>query len=93
MEHPPGLALLKILARGRQWESEVSILWCYLRQNTCKSDQSQVFFAGVGKIFFMLRKSLVDPVPTLVLYAQSLAMSRTIWARPGIKFAKSARRL
>ena len=51
MEHPPGLALLKILARGRQWESEVSILWCYLRQNTCKSDQSQVFFAGVGKIF------------------------------------------
>ena len=25
--------------------------WCYLRQNTCKSDESQVFFAGEGKIF------------------------------------------
>ena len=47
----PGLALLQILARARQWESEVSILWCYLRQNTCKSDECQVFFAGVGKIF------------------------------------------
>jgi hypothetical protein len=26
--------------------------WCYLRQNTCKSDQCQVFFAGLGKIFY-----------------------------------------
>ena len=26
--------------------------WCYLRQNTCKSDQCQVFFAGLGKIIY-----------------------------------------
>ena len=26
--------------------------WCYSRQYTCKSDESQVFFAGAGKIFF-----------------------------------------
>ena len=46
------LDLSGILARGRQCESEVSILWCYLRQNTCKSDQCQVFFAGVVQIIY-----------------------------------------
>ncbi len=45
------LDLSGFLARGRQWQSEVSIRLCYLRQNMCKSDRCQVFFAGVGKIF------------------------------------------
>ena len=40
-----------ILARGRQCESDVRNRRCSLRQNTCKSDQCQVFFAGVDKIF------------------------------------------
>ena len=37
-------------ARGRQWENDVQNRRCSLRQNTCKSDQCQVFFAGVRKI-------------------------------------------
>ena len=49
--------------------------WCYLRQNTCKSDESQVFFAGVGKIFSE-RASLCRPGPR--------AHPGIIRAKPGI---------
>ena len=49
--------------------------WCYSRQCTCKSDQSQVFFAGVDKIFFDCA-SLCRPGPR--------AHPGIIRARPGI---------
>ena len=85
---PPGF-----LARARQWESEVSILLVFRAPfYQCASDLSSLFCTNAQN-YFMLHKSSVDPVPTLVVYAQSLGMSRTIWARPGIKFGKARRRL
>ena len=48
--------------------------WCYLRQNTCKSDESQVFFAGDGKIFLETRS----------LCARPRAHPGIIRAKPGI---------
>ncbi len=47
--------------------------WCYLRQNTCKVDQCQVFFAGKGKIFSQ----------TCSLRARPRARPGSIPAKPG----------
>lgn len=41
----------RFLARGRQCESEVVFKWCCSRHNKCKSEECQVFFAGVDQIF------------------------------------------
>ena len=45
------------------------------------------------KLFTIVPVFVLDPVPTLVVYTQSLAMSRIICGKARDKFFKSARRL
>ena len=46
-----GLTLWQFWRRRASGKVKFRFDWCYLRQNTCKSYQCQVFFAGEGKIF------------------------------------------
>ena len=52
--------------------------WCYLRQNTCKSDQCQVFFAGEGKIFSQTCSLCAGPRAHPGIIRAKAGMSRII---------------
>ena len=63
VEHAPKkskrmLDFSNFLARGRQCQNEVEKQWCCLRHYKCKSENCQVFFAGVGKIIYNLHSLL-----------------------------------